>query len=115
MSDQTNETADQARALVEQAQALAEAENYRGAYRTIQQAVAIFERLLQANGNGATVSREEYQQLQAERDRLRNALIATLPEAPPEMAKDFEDMVMNGGIPFERILAELEKDYGGRE
>jgi hypothetical protein len=115
MSDQTNETADQARALVEQAQALAEAENYRGAYRTIQEAVAIFERLLQANGNGATVSLEEFRQLQAERDRIRDALIATLPEAPPEMAKDFEAMLAGNTIPADRILAEIEQVCRGEE
>jgi hypothetical protein len=119
MSDVPEMTADRARSLVEQAQGLARAENYRGAYRALQEALAIYRRLSEAPngspGNGTAVPPAEFEQLQVESERYRQAWLASLPPAPPEIEKEFAELVANGGIPFEQVLAELEKICEGQE
>lgn len=116
MPDHPEQTVDDARALVEQAQALSRAEDHRGAYNAMREAVQIYQGLLTAgNGNGQAVSLEELQRLQAERDRLLDALIATLPPPPPEIVKEYEEMMAGNTVPFEQILAEIEKICESKE
>jgi hypothetical protein len=117
MSDHPEQTADQARTLVEQAQALARAENYPEAFRTLQEAVTIYQRLAASPngavaGGGATVPLAEYQRLEAMCDSYRNVLLATLPTDPEWTQKEIDDIQAGRWVSFEEVLAEIEKGRG---
>lgn len=110
MSDHSEQTADHARILAEQARALSRADDHRGAYNAMREAVTIYQGLLETgNGNGEAVSEEELERLLAERDRLRQVLIATLPPPPPKLVKEYEEMVAGHTIPAAEFLAEIER------